>query len=97
MGLFSKERKLVDYDPKELDLDMLSHLQASLVAKLILVNEELISRWVSVATLGSDIPNTEGAQATLQSGAAHLKEFNTMLEEELARIVGNTEGHIPKT
>ena len=51
MGTFSKEKKLVDYYLKELDLEMLSQLQASLIAKLILVNEELSSRWKNISAL----------------------------------------------
>lgn len=90
MGLFSKEKKLVDYDPRELNFEMLSQLQASLVAKLILVNEELSSRWKNISALGSDLPNSEDVRAVLGSGAEHLEEFNSILQSELARITGNT-------
>jgi hypothetical protein len=89
MGPFSKEKKLVDYDLKELDLEMLSQLQASLVAKLILVNEELSSRWKNISALGSDLPNSDDARAVLDSGTEHLEEFNSILQSELARITGN--------
>ena len=89
MGPFSKEKKLVDYDLKELDLEMLSQLQACLVAKLILVNQELSSRWKNISALGSDLANSDDARAVLDSGAEHLEEFNSLLQSELVRIRGN--------
>jgi len=89
MGLFKKEKKLFEHDPKELDLDMLSHLQASLVAKLVLVNEELISRYKNITHLGSDLPNSSGARSVLTDSANHLDKINELLQSELARITGN--------
>lgn len=46
--MFLRKKKLFECDPKALDLDMLSHLQASLVARLILVNTELGGRWRNI-------------------------------------------------
>jgi len=89
MGQFSKEKKLVDYELKELDLEMLSQLQASLIAKLILVNEELSSRWKNISAFGSGLPNSADARAVLDNGAKHLEELNSILQSELARITGN--------
>ncbi len=83
-----KKKKLFERDPKTLDLDMLSHLQASLVAKLILVNEELHRRYESLAGLSEEVPGSEKSQNVLEQGAVRLEAFNVYLNEELNRIVG---------
>jgi hypothetical protein len=87
MGPFSK--KLADCNLKELDLNILSQLQASLIGRLILVNEEPRSRWKNISALGSELPNSDDARAVLDSGAEHIKKFNSFLQSELARITGN--------
>ncbi len=66
MGLFSKKKNLIDYDPKELDMEMLSHMQASLVAKLMLVNEELIKRYANIVDLSSDLSDSEKISCSAQ-------------------------------
>jgi len=63
---------------------MLSQLQVSLVAKLILVNKELISRCKNASALGSNFPNTEAARAVLETGAVDLEKFNSILYSEYA-------------
>ena len=88
MGIFSKKKKLIDYDPKKLSLEMLSQLQASLIAKLMLVNKELIHRYVNIVDLSGDLPDTGKSRAVLKSGAKRLQEFNCILETELAHILG---------
>lgn len=90
MGFFKKDKKLYDYDPKELDLELLSHLQAGLVAKLVLVNEELISRYKNIVELGSEIKNSENQITVLIEGAKHLENINLVLHSELIRITGKT-------
>lgn len=86
MGNLGKKKMLYEYDPKELDLDSLSELQASLIAKLYLVNQELIDRYTNVSKLGSGLPNSEGAIEALTASAGHLENVNTFLRTELARI-----------
>ena len=88
MGLLLKKKKLFEMDPKVLDLDSLSALQASCIAKLVLVNEELISRYKNVAEMGSDIPKAEDTKGHLIEIAEHLKNMNTILNLELSRITG---------
>jgi len=83
-----RKKKLIDYDPKELDLETLSHLQASLVAKLILVNEELINRYTNIVDLSNDLPDSRKSRAVLKKGAERLQGFNNILEIELAHISG---------
>lgn len=89
MGLFTKDKKLIDYDPMDLNLDMLSNLQASLVAKLILVNEELIQRYKNITDLSSNLSNSDDARSVLSDGAKHLEQVNAILKHELVRITDN--------
>jgi hypothetical protein len=43
--MFKKQKKLIDYAPKDLSLEMLCHLQRSLIAKLLVVDRELNARF----------------------------------------------------
>lgn len=88
MKLFTKKKKLYEYDPKELDLETLSELQASLIAKLFLVNQELVHRYKNVTDLSSGLPGSENARTILSDSADHLEKVNTFLQAELARITG---------
>ena len=84
-----KSKKLFEYDPRELDICMLSQLQASLTAKLILVNNEMGARYEAVITLDQDNPKTVNARTVLKEGIQHLNEFNIYLDSKLARIEGS--------
>lgn len=88
MELFTNKKKLYEHDPEELDLETLSELQASLIAKLFLVNQELISRYRNVTDLSSKLPGSEKARNVLSDSADHLEKVNTFLQAELARITG---------
>jgi hypothetical protein len=88
MKILTNKKKLYEYDPKELDLETLSELQVSLIAKLFLVNQELISRYTNVTDLSSGIPGSANARTILSDSADHLKKVNTFLQAELARITG---------
>jgi hypothetical protein len=88
MALFKKNKKLYERDPKELDLDVLSHLQAALFAKLILVNYELIGRYRKLSEHSEDLDNTDNARSVLDNGAERLEQINVILESELARVSG---------
>ena len=83
-----KKKKLFERDPKTLDLDMLSHLQASLVAKLILVNDELHRRYENLSGLSEEVAGSEKSRNVFQQGAVSLEAFNVYLNEELKRITG---------
>ena len=84
--MFGRSKKLFECDPGTLSIEMLSQLQAALIAKLITVNAELKSRWQTMADLSADMPNTGDPARVLSGGAAHLGEMNKILEAELARI-----------
>ena len=88
MGIIGKKKKLFEYDPKELDLDALSELQLSLIAKLFLVNQELINRFRNVTDLGSTLPDSENAIAVLTARSDHLEKVNSFLQSELALLKG---------
>ena len=78
---------MIDYKPEELNLELLSQLQGSLVAKLLLVNQELISRYRSVMSLSQDLPESKANRDVLSKSADRLEKFNEILESELARIL----------
>ncbi len=84
--MFFRKKKLFEYDPKTLSLELLSHLQASLIAKLILVNNELQSRFTKLAELSSGLDNVEDARKVMSDGADRLGRFNIILNLELERI-----------
>jgi hypothetical protein len=79
-----RKKKLFEYDPKTLNLELLSTLQGSLIAKLILVNTELASRWRGIAELSSDLPNAGSARTTLVDGAERAEALNRVLNAALA-------------
>ena len=81
-----KTKKLFEYDPKELDLGMLSHLQASLVAKLVLVHDELLARNRKLIELSGGLDKVEKPQAALAKEADHVEQLNDILKFELKRI-----------
>lgn len=54
---FWKRKQLHEYAPSELDFERLNILHASLIAKLILVNNELIKRCVVLAVASKEMKN----------------------------------------
>lgn len=85
--MFSKrEKKLIDYDPKDLSLELLLTLQGGLMAKLLYTNDELIRRFNLLS--GAEIPGAEKSAAVLASGAERLAKFNSLLESEIAHGQG---------
>jgi hypothetical protein len=81
-----RKKKLIDHDPKTLSLELLSTLQGSLIAKLILVNTELASRWRSIAQ-SADLPDSGGARKTLVDGAERVETLNRVLNAALAQCL----------
>ncbi len=88
MGVDSDPKKLFEYEPHELNLDALKDLQTSLIAKLFLVNQELIARYKNITDLDPGIPQSEDAITTIKAGVDHLENVNTFLQAEIARITG---------
>jgi hypothetical protein len=81
-------KPLYQRDPKTLSLDHLSHLQASLVAKLMLVNLEIFSRYRRISDISAGLPDSNGSISTLTKSADHLEQINIVLNSELGRITG---------
>ena len=86
MDLFKtkKDKKLLEYDPKELNMELLSHLQTSLIAKLILVNEEVIMRCRKLTELGRDLPKAKDSREFIALSADHTEKFNAILKDYLS-------------
>ncbi len=88
MGGDANNKKLFEYEPQELDLDALNELQTSLIAKLFLVNQELIVRYKSITDFDPGLPQSEDAIATIKASVDHLENVNAFLQAEIARITG---------
>jgi hypothetical protein len=82
---FWVKKKLIDYDPKELDLATLSHLRASLMAKLLIVNRELSGRYTGLMEASIGLENTEDTRKTFEDFIVRIKTLNNRLEDELSR------------
>lgn len=94
-----RTKKLYDYQPHELSLDLLLTLQQSLIAKLILVNRDLINRYQNLAALSGELPSNSGVEKSckvLSEEVRRLQPITELLEDELARISsdqGDTNGY----
>jgi hypothetical protein len=88
MGLITSKKKLFEYEPQELDLDSLNELQTSLIAKLFLVNQELILRYKNITDLDPDLPQSDDAIALIAASMDHLEKVNAFLQAEIARLTG---------
>jgi hypothetical protein len=84
---FWKKNKLIEYDPKTLDLEKLSVLQKSLIAKLLLVNNELIKRYTTLIELSKGMADMEDGRKIFADDVARLIRLNMVLEDELARVL----------
>jgi hypothetical protein len=80
-----QKKKLFEYDPKTLSVELLSILYGSLLAKLLLVTQELQERYEKIASLTEPVPNTEADRATLMEGAKKLRGFGLILENVLSQ------------
>jgi hypothetical protein len=89
----SDSKKLFEYDPRTLDLEKLTLLEKSLMAKLLLVNRELIGRYTKLMELGKDMPNMADGVKVMAAGVADRIKVNMMLEDKLARTLNAEEKH----
>ena len=92
MDLFRRKKKLFEYDPEELDLELLLTLRGSLVVKLIQVNDNLISRYRTLVSVGGKLrkrPGTQESTEILEKGAKKTEQFNEMLKKELEDMKSN--------
>ena len=77
------EKRLFEYDPKELNLELLVTLQSALVAKLLLVNRELSTRCRNLVALSDRLPNVEDERKKLLKSAHWCDRINVILETHL--------------
>jgi len=78
--------------PDTLSIDELITLQASLLAKMMLVNDELHARYADVLASTDEKPSSVEARDVLTRAAAHLEALNRVLRDELARVL--SEKHV---
>lgn len=86
--MFFRKKTLAESDPKSLNIEALSLLQASLIAKLIMVNDELQRRFRLVTDLSSEIKDTEDSREILSEGTREIAGFNDYLRDKLAKLLG---------
>jgi hypothetical protein len=84
---FWTKKKLIDYDPQSLDLERLSLLEKALMAKLLLVNKELIGRYAKLIEASADFDGMEDGRKAFADGIARRIRLNIALEDELSRVV----------
>jgi hypothetical protein len=73
--------------PDTLSIDELVTLQASLLAKIMLVNGELHARYADILSSTDEMQSDREARDVLTKAAAHLEEMNHVLRDELARVM----------
>lgn len=83
----SDGKKLYDYDPRTLDLERLTLLEKSLMAKLLLVSRELIERYTKLIDLSKDMPNMTDGRKVMAAGVADRVKLNILLENELSHVL----------
>jgi hypothetical protein len=83
------QRRLFEYAPKELNLELLVTLQSALVAKLLLVNRELAARCRDLVALSDRLPNVEDEREKLLKSAHWCDKMNVILED---RLVEHSQG-----
>jgi hypothetical protein len=84
---FWNKRKVIDRDPKTLDLTDLIAVEKSLVAKLWLVNNEIINRYSKLIESARGAAQTEEAIKVFADGIARRINVNLALERELSRTI----------
>ncbi len=84
------QKRLFEYDPKELNLELLATLQSALVAKLLLVNRELSARGRNLVALSDRLPNVEDEREKLLKRAHWCDKMNVILEAHLIQQHGQS-------
>ncbi|MEZ5829129.1 MAG: hypothetical protein R3D30_10585 [Hyphomicrobiales bacterium] len=82
-----RDELLTHAAPDTLSIEELVSLQASLLAKMMLVNSELHARYADILTSTDEMPSSSEARDVLARAAAHMEALNRILRDELARVV----------
>jgi hypothetical protein len=85
---FWTKKKLIDYDPQNLHLEKLSLLEKSLMAKLLLVNRELVRRYTKLIEASAGLNGMEDGRKIFADGIARRTKLDIVLEDELSRVIG---------
>jgi hypothetical protein len=85
---FEKGKILINQDPRKLDLQALSFLQSSVMAKLLLVNNELIRRYSGLGKvaleMGGDKDKKDECLRTFFAVVDRCEQMNAILNDALA-------------
>src|SRR5438309_101952 len=90
-GAMSDGKKLVDYDPRTLDLERLTLLERALMAKLLLVSKELIGRYTKLIEVAVGMPDMADGSKVMAGGVARRIKVSMMLEDELSRVLNTND------
>lgn len=82
-----RDELLTHAAPDTLSIEELVTLQASLLAKMMLVNSELHARYADILASTDEMPSSSEARDVLTRAAAHMESLNRILRDELARVV----------
>jgi len=80
------QKRLVEHDPKELNVEWLVTLQSALVAKLVLVNRELSARCRNLVALSDRLPHVDHEREKLVRSAHRSDKMNVTLEAHLIEL-----------
>ena len=83
---FKKRKALIDQDLRQLDLEMLTFLQSAVMAKLLLVNNELIRRYRNLGQVAQEMDNSDQYLRAFFSGVDRCEQINAILNARLLRI-----------
>jgi hypothetical protein len=81
---FKKRKALIDQDLRQLDLEMLTFLQSAVMAKLLLVNNELIRRYRNLGQVAQEMDNSDQYLRAFFSGVDRCEQINAILNVALA-------------
>jgi hypothetical protein len=82
-----KKKALIDCDPRELDLEMLTFLQSSVMAKLLLVNNELIRRYSGLGKVALEMDNNDQYLRAFFAAVDRCRQMNSILNVALAEVM----------
>lgn len=82
-----REERLAHAAPDTLSIEELATLQASLLAKIMLVNGELHRRYEEILASNDETPSSSEARDVLTKAAERIEEVNHLLRDELARVM----------
>jgi hypothetical protein len=81
---FRKKKALIDCDPKELDVERLNLLQSAIMARLVLVNNELLRRWQGMIEVAKGMDKEAEYRAVFGAAADRCEQINAILSVALA-------------